>query len=398
MQWLVPNPFAANAEAKPRAWKLSVAAHMWISYEITHTPQHVFSLVNPTLAELVGLRPALVVVDNVILDLYGSTLVPYITERLLCEALIGVEGSESHKSWEHVDRICGEAVRCGLRRDGVMIGVGGGTVLDCVGLAASLYRRGTRFIRIPTTLVGLVDVSVGIKQAINFKSKKNALGTFFPPYGCINDVTFLRTLPFRHLACGIAEILKMAMVRDAKLFDLVLANAPALLRTHFECPADAAAEILVRAESAMLDELQPNLFEHNLRRLVDFGHTFSPALEAASGYQLPHGEAVALDMLLSTSIAVECGMCRQQVLTQLLEAYLEVGLPIAHPLIEPGLVGSAMQDARAHRGGDLNLVLPMQIGQATFVQNVKTNTIVAAIDRMARVSERAVSRNGCSCR
>jgi len=398
MQWLIPNPFVADTETRRRAWNLSISAHMWVSYKITHTPQHVFDLVNPALADLVGSRPALVVVDKAILELYGATLVPYVTRRIRCEALIAVEGSESQKSWEQVDRVCGEAVRCGLRRDGVMVGVGGGAVLDVVGLAASLYRRGTRFIRIPTTLVGLVDVSVGIKQGINFRSKKNALGTFFPPYGCINDVTFLRTLPVRLLACGVAEILKMAIVRDGKLFDLLLDNALELLRTHFECPADCAEEILVRAESAMLDELQPNLFEHNLQRLVDFGHTFSPTLEAASGYQLPHGEAVALDMLLSTSVAVERGLCQQDDLARILVAYLRVGLPIAHPLIEPGLLTSAMQDARAHRGGDLNLVLPTRIGEATFVQDVKLETIVAALNRIACLSERTRSKNGCDSR
>jgi 3-dehydroquinate synthase len=246
-------------------------------------------------------------------------------------------------------------------------------------LAAALYRRGVRYARVPTTLVGMVDVCVGIKQGINLGSKKNILGAFYPPFGGINDLTFLKSVPQRQLACGIAEIVKMAIVRDPFLFELLEAHTGKLLASHFQTPHRAAEQIVIRAELAMMNELQPNLYESDLQRFVDFGHSFSPALESASHFEINHGEAVAIDMMICTALAVRRGICDESVMRRLGGLYARSGLALTHGLCEAEFLTESLTDIRVHRGGALNLVVPTGIGSATFVQDVTAPEVAVAL-------------------
>lgn len=161
--------------------------------------------------------------------------------------------------------------------------------LDIAGLAASVFRRGVDYIRVPTTLVGLADVAVGIKQGVNALGKKNVIGTFYPPLASINDYRFAQTLHRREIACGMAEIVKVGLLRDPVLLNLLKSYGHELSCSRFGSPAWAAAEVANRAELLTMEELAPNLFEKDLARLVDFGHTFSPAIETLSRFEIPHG-------------------------------------------------------------------------------------------------------------
>jgi 3-dehydroquinate synthase len=288
-----------------------------------------------------------------------------------------LDGSEREKNREQVERILKEAIRVNLRRDGIIMAVGGGVTLDVAGFAASIFRRGIHYLRVPTSLIGLVDVGVGIKQGINAAGKKNSIGTYYPPLASINDITFLSTLPRRHLACGLAEIIKIAIVRDEGLFSLLERHALELLDCRFQGHA-AAREVMLRAEQLMMQELQPNLFEQTTRRLVDFGHTFSPLIESATGYSMRHGEAVAIDMLLSTRIAVLRGLCPENVQDRIAWLLRIVGLPPAAPACGPELLLEAIENARAHRGC-LNLVVPRGIGDADFLQDVSRRELEEAL-------------------
>jgi 3-dehydroquinate synthetase len=361
---------------------ISLVSERRVAYSVVHV-QNVFDPANATLGDIVGPRQALFVVDATVRRLYGVAITSFIKPRLNDVALMSIIGIECEKSLHQVERICAEAVRCGLPRDGIIVAVGGGVTLDIAGLAASLYRRGVDFVRIPTTLIGLVDVGVGIKQGVNFASKKSILGTFYPPVACINDSSFLRTLSDNHISCGIAEILKIALVCDRALFELLEQFVSALLKSHFQTPQREAEEILFRAELGMMRQLQSNLFENDLRRLVDFGHTISPILEAASGFQLPHGEAVAVDMMLSTAMAVRRGMCESSLLERLARVYEIAHLPITHDLCGPLNLSQALRDTRKHRGGALNMVVPTGIGSAEFLQDVTSAELMAAMEHLA---------------
>ena len=250
-----------------------------------------------------------------------------------------------------------------------VVALGGGVCSDVVTVAASLVRRGVDHIRIPTTLIGQIDAGIGIKGAVNMAGQKSLVGTFHPPARVFIDPRHLATLPLSRIRQGLAEILKMALIRDAELFDLVEAHAERLLATRFQEPA-AARSIISRSISLMVEELARNPFEdQTFERLVDMGHTFSPQLEARSGFRLSHGEAVAVDMALSCVIAVELGMMAMHAARRFIALLGRIGLPVNSHLLTAQLCRDAAAAATAHRGGHLNLVLPRAIGLATFAGN-----------------------------
>jgi 3-dehydroquinate synthase len=250
--------------------------------------------------------------------------------------------------------------------------------LDVAGFAASIFRRGVHFIRIPTSLIGLIDVAVGIKQGVNFLNKKSIIGAFYPAMVNINDLTFLATSPVRHLSSGIAEIVKIAIVRDESLFALLETHMDALLDERFQ-NSSVALEIILRAEYLMLDELHDNLFEDRLRRLADFGHTFSPVIETASGHSVSHGEAVGMDIILSTAIAVVKGVCARSHFDRVRNLLLAARLPLTHDVCTLDRLMTSLNEARAHRAGSLNLIVPLRIGKADFVQEVGADELALAL-------------------
>jgi 3-dehydroquinate synthase len=355
-----------------------------IAYEVRHVARPVFDLDEPELANLIGPRPAYLVVDDLIRQQHGPAIEAYASAWLDCLGIRSIGGSEREKTLEAAAALCAATAEAKLPRNGVIVGIGGGVVLDVAGFSAAIYRRGVAYVRVPTTLVGLIDVSIGIKHAVNFNGKKNLLGAFYPPIGSINDKSFLATLPARHIACGLAEILKMGIACDSELFDSIERFGAMLLESRFRVPSAIADEVLLRAEGAMMDELEPNLFETILQRPADFGHTFSPMLEVASRHELAHGEAVALDMLVSTALAVERAVCDPLVLVRLLDCCLDADLPTAHPLLTSSLLAAAAAETQAHRGGRLNLVVPTAVGAITFLQDVSADELDRAVSTLAR--------------
>jgi 3-dehydroquinate synthetase/mannose-6-phosphate isomerase-like protein (cupin superfamily) len=352
-----------------------------VHYRVVHPVKPVFDLDESALADFVQARPVLLVVDANVYKLFGEQIDSYFKQRLHSVGKVLIDADGRRKEWPQVERVCEAAVRHSLPRHGLIVGVGGGTTLDMAGMAASLFRRGVGYLRIPTTLVGIVDVGVGVKQGINFGKNKNILGAFYPPVGAMNDLRFLQTLSQQEISCGIAEIIKLGVVCNSGLFELLEAHGPRLLSSRFQAPAKAAYEVAIRAEELMMQQLQPNLFDEEMCRLVDFGHTFSPSIETASNYRIPHGEAVAVDMLMSTIIAVERGICDPDVLIRLMRLYQAVSLPMTQCVCSAKDFLESIRQTRLHRGGNLNLVVPTRIGSACFIQNVQAAELERVITR-----------------
>ena len=320
------------------------------------------------LADLLGSRQALLVTTPTVARLYGAALNALIDAQSLDVAVFELACTEQTKNLDLVSQVCNRAVELGMDRRSVLIGMGGGVCTDLVTVAASWIRRGIGHIRIPTTLMGQIDAGIGIKGAVNFCGKKSYLGCFYPPEAVLIDPAFVRSLPVGHLRCGLAEILKIAIVRDPELFDLVEQYAPSFLATGFGEPPAEARQALWLAAEGMLRELAPNAYEDKTyQRLVDFGHTFSPLLEAASDFTLPHGEAVAVDMALSTMLAADLGILEGAACERILAAIVVAGLPVYTSHLTPTLCREALQEAARHRGGVPNLVLPVAIAKATFL-------------------------------
>jgi 3-dehydroquinate synthase len=368
---------------------LQLAVSRQTSYEIVHTGRGAFDPEDDTIECISGARPVIFAIDSTIGAIYGDTIAKYSGLRLNCLGSTLVDGCESAKTWLQVERICTEAAHAELPRNGILIGVGGGVALDVAGLAASVYRRGVDYVRVPTTLVGIIDVAVGVKQAVNFLGRKNLLGAFYAPLAGVLDLGFLRTLPTQHLLCGFAEMIKLAMVRDAGLFAMLEQYALPLLRSRFQEPEEIGRKMALRAAHGMLTELQKDLFESVHARLPDFGHTFSPAMESATGYSLPHGRAVAADMLLTTVLAVERGICPVDVLDRLSMLYQKLGLLSVPGVCTMGLLTRAMADARLHRGGSLHLVAPTSAGSACLLNDVDAAEVASALRKTVRLCHSA---------
>ncbi|WDE11115.1 sedoheptulose 7-phosphate cyclase [Thalassomonas haliotis] len=319
------------------------------------------------LKQLLGNKKTLFVISPTVYELYGDKISAYMQCHLAPGQyhLSVTPSTELNKTMDSVLAISAEAKAFGLDRDGCFVAIGGGIVLDMVGFAASMYRRGTRFIKIPTTLVGQVDVAVGVKTGINFQQSKNMLGTYYPAYATINDKQFLDTLSARELRCGMAEVIKMGLVCDADIFEQIEAFYAGGESRDIR---DMDYDIFVRAMLRMIEELQPNLLEIELERLVDFGHTFSMRFETHSDHQHLHGEAVAMDMALSCCLSHLMGYLSEGLCVRALALLVKTGLPVYDEnccTLESLL--ASIEEVSLHRNA-VNLVLPSSIGEGCFIK------------------------------
>ncbi|MEX2980886.1 sedoheptulose 7-phosphate cyclase [Streptomyces sp. C36] len=372
-----------------RSWTVSTAKP--VRYEVGFTPD-VLDPRNPALAGagVPADDPApprrLLVVETTVDELYGDRVRAYGAARGLEYEVHVLTAHERLKTMDAVFSVVEAMDRFGIaRRSEPVVAVGGGVLLDVVGLACSLYRRSTPFVRVPTTLIGLVDAGVGAKTGVNFGPHKNRLGTYHPAAQTLLDPRFLATLDRRHLSNGMAEILKMALIKDRELFGLLERHGGRLVGEHFQDGrglATVVREVLGRAVHGMLEELQGNLWESELERVVDYGHSFSPTLEMRALPELLHGEAVCLDMALTTVIAERRGLVRPVERRRILDVMRGLGLPVWHRLCEPGVLGEALADTVRHRDGSQRLPLPAGIGDAVFVDDVTPGELAHAARRL----------------
>ncbi|KAG5282756.1 hypothetical protein AALO_G00059610 [Alosa alosa] len=314
-----------------------------------------------------------IVIDETVHALYGSRISEYLKARNVVYKMLPLPTTEENKSMELVTTILEEVHQFGIdRRSEPILAIGGGVCLDIVGLAASLYRRRTPYIRIPTTLLAYVDASVGAKNGVNFANCKNKLGSYIPPVAVFLDRSFLGTVPRRHIANGLAEMLKMALMKHKGLFELLESEGPRLLDSKFQTrdetdrtdqsPAASASSRI--AIETMLEELAPNLWEDELDRLVDFGHLISPELEMKVLPALLHGEAVTIDMSLMVYVACERGLLTAALRDRVVRCMRALELPVWHAACSLELVREALGQRLKHSGGLVRMPLPTALGRA----------------------------------
>jgi 2-epi-5-epi-valiolone synthase len=343
------------------------------------------------LIEAIGSRKSLLVTTPTVAQLYANGIVKRLLESGADVSMVVVACSEELKILFEVEKLCQECFRAGLDRRSVLIGCGGGVCTDLVTMAASLTRRGLNYIRIPTTLIGLIDAGVGIKGAVNLPHKKSALGCFYPPENVLLDPGFLRTLPKNLISDGLAEAIKVAIVMDIGLFEFIERYGREFVVFPHAAEIGRMAELVWRSVVRLLEELEPNLYEDKTyRRLLDFGHTFSPLIESESGFRITHGMAVSIDIAVSTEIAFEMGLVAARDRDRILKLLVNAGLPIYSPLLTTENGCRALAEMEAHRGGHLNLVVPSGIGSAVFVGDkgcLPTEALHCALDFLRRESQ-----------
>jgi 2-epi-5-epi-valiolone synthase len=283
-------------------------------------------------------------------------------------ALLPLAVSSRVKTLTEVRQVVCEAERLGLTAHDRLLVIGGGTIMDIVGYSSYLYQGQTPYIRVPTTLVGMIDAGIGLKVGVNANGHKNLLGAYHPPLACVCDHGFLQTLPAAELRCGLAEAIKISVVCDPELFDLISRHYRDVLAGR-NTPGVRA---IVRGSiSCMLHQLEANPFEDNVRRLPDFGHEFGHMLESLTRYRLRHGEAVAVGMALSSWLAAGVGYVPWDDLRRLLNLLLAVGLDIYDRACDPETLWQKLRDdVLPHKAGHLHLVVPRAIGAGGFIDSL----------------------------
>ncbi|XP_056154870.1 2-epi-5-epi-valiolone synthase-like [Lampris incognitus] len=328
-------------------------------------------------------RPAkrFVVIDETVNQLYGSQVAQYFEAREIVHKILPLPTTEENKSMELVTKILGEIHGFGVdRRAEPIIAIGGGVCLDVVGLAASLYRRRTPYIRVPTTLLSYIDASVGAKTGVNFAGGKNKVGSYVPPAATFLDRSFLQTLPRRQISNGMAEMLKMALMKHKCLFELLEAEGRNLLDSNFQS-SDSAAESTCIAIQTMLEELAPNLWEDDLDRLVDFGHLISPELEMRVLPALLHGEAVNIDMSFMVYVAQQRGLLTARERSRIIQCMSGLELPVWHQECTLALVKKSLDERLKHSAGSLRMPLPTGLGRAEIFHDVTDDILCQAYQR-----------------
>ncbi|KAI7807586.1 2-epi-5-epi-valiolone synthase [Triplophysa rosa] len=330
-----------------------------------------------------------IVMDEVVYNLYGSQVTDYLEARNVLYKILPLPTTEENKCMEMVLKILEEVQRFGIdRRTEPIIAIGGGVCLDTVGLAASLYRRRTPYIRVPTTLLSYIDASVGAKTGVNFANCKNKLGTYIAPVAAFLDRSFIQTIPRRHISNGLAEMLKMALMKHRGLFELLETQGEFLLNSKFQSamvleedlidPASVSTRIAIET---MLEELAPNLWEDDLDRLVDFGHLISPELEMKVLPALLHGEAVNIDMAYMVYVACEMGLITEPEKFRIICCMLGLELPVWHQDCTFALVQKSLCCRLQHSGGLLRMPLPTGLGIAEIFNDINEETLFRAYEK-----------------
>jgi 3-dehydroquinate synthase len=284
-----------------------------------------------------------------------------------------------------------------MDRQSIVLIVGGGAVLDMVGYAAATTHRGIRVIRLPTTVLAQADGGLGVKNGINAFGVKNFLGTFAVPFAIVNDAQFIDTLPARHRTSGMAEAVKVALIRDAGFFDWLETNTAAL--TNFE--PSALAHLIRHSAEIHLGHIASSgdPFESGSARPLDFGHWAAHKLETLSGYRLHHGEAVAIGIAIDSRYSTEIGLLSEQACGQILCLLDRLKLPSWHRTLDlKGPDGRlkilrGLDEFKEHIGGELTITLLKQIGQGTEADQIDHAVIHRALSWLRkRHSSRCVSR------
>lgn len=283
------------------------------------------------------------------------------------DALV-IEAGETSKTWQGAERVLDWMLGEKLARDAVLLAFGGGVVGDMAGFCAAIYQRGIDFVQVPTTLLAMVDSSVGGKTGVNHARGKNLIGAFHQPKAVIADLALLRTLPRRELAAGAAEVIKYGLLGDAAFFELL--EAGGLDRLMALEPATTAA-IVERCCGLKAQIVAEDEFETTGRRaLLNLGHTFGHAVETFTGYtQWLHGEAVGLGLAMAADLSARLGWIHPDTAARCTALVARAGLPVRAPLgMTPADFRRLMAGDKKVAAGQLRLVLLRALGEAVLTR------------------------------
>ncbi|CBF69538.1 hypothetical protein AN6403.2 [Aspergillus nidulans FGSC A4] len=359
-----------------------------IEYDFTFL-DGVFETKNAQLAQLYERwGRCLAIMDKNIYDLYGDDMKRYFDHHEVKLQIHQTMIGEKAKSLETFTSIVDVMNDFGIMRKEPVLVVGGGLVTDVAGFACAAYRRNTNYIRIPTTVIGLIDASVSIKVAVNYGNYKNRLGAYHAPMHTLLDFGFLRTLPEAQVRNGFAELIKISSCAHLRTFDLLDEFCERLIQTKFGRADSAEGEVRQAADEInrsgiykMLKLESPNLHEIGLDRVIAYGHTWSPLHELAPPVPLRHGHAISIDMAYSATLANTRGLLSDREHIRLLNLFSRAGLAMDHALFTEELLEKATAAILKTRDGLLRAAVPSPLGSCVFLNDVTREEMGAALRR-----------------
>ncbi len=347
-----------------------------------------FALENPEIADCYRqLGRCLMVIDRQVYTLYSNAIQAYFAHHAIALEVFPVTIRETDKTIQTFERVIDAFADFGLLRKEPVLVVGGGLTTDVAGFACASYRRRTNYIRVPTTLIGLIDASVAIKVAVNHGKLKNRLGAYHASRKVILDFSFLKTLPIDQVRNGMAELIKIAVVANNGIFEMLEAHGEALLQTRFGWLDGTAAlraiahRVTYDAINTMLGLEVPNLHELDLDRVIAYGHTWSPTLELMPTIPMYHGHAVNIDMAFSATIAQQRGHITAEQRDRIHALMSRIGLAIDSPYLTSDLLWKATESISRTRDGLLRAAIPNPIGSCAFVNDLTR----VELDRMLAI-------------
>ncbi len=328
--------------------------------------------------QLYGLSgKAVVITDSRVRELYGAILEKSLSEHQIIFEVIEIPPGEKQKTLATVEKIVGKMLETQCDRKTTIVAFGGGVIGDIAGFTASIFKRGIPYIQVPTTLLAQVDSSVGGKTGVNHPLGKNMIGTFYQPRLVWIDLEVLQTLPRREILCGLAEIIKYGMIRDANLFSKIESHLEEILKLDARLLAEIVKQCCeIKAEVVSQDER-----ETGLRMILNFGHTVGHALETALGYRkINHGEAVLFGMLTECKIAVSLNLFSDSQFQRFARLFKKLNLKLPVKILDSTDIIRFMYSDKKALAGKIRMVLPVQIGEVQVKEDLTQEVILQALD------------------
>jgi 3-dehydroquinate synthase len=316
-----------------------------------------------------GLGKKMALVTNpAVKKLYGQRLVDSLKRAGFIVMSVEIPDGEQYKNLDWANSIYTALLINSFDRKSALVALGGGVIGDLTGFAAATFMRGVPFIQVPTTLLAMVDSSVGGKTGVNHPMGKNMIGAFYQPKKVLMDLDVLRTLPKEELLSGMAEVIKYGVIRDSSFFEYLDTNRGKILSLD----PDALGYIISRSCEIKADVVSADEREGGLRAILNFGHTVGHAIETAENYTMRHGYAVAIGMVYASRLAYKTGLCDQSVPDRVEKLIQSYGLPtdlsaLSRKPSSAELMATMQIDKKAE-GGKVKFVLPKKIGEVVITK------------------------------
>ena len=324
---------------------------------------------------------AFIITNKFLKDKYGLELTRSLSKSGINFYFKVVPDSEKSKSMETAELVIEKLAKFDIKKKVFIIAFGGGVIGDLSGFVGAVYKRGTSYVQVPTTLLAQVDSAIGGKTALDLALGKNLVGAFYQPRIVFSDIEFLKTLGKIQLACGMAEVIKYAIIKDAKLFDFLENKSDAVLSADpYAFKAIIGACRRIKARITSLDEKE----SRGLRAILNFGHTIGHAIEAAGGYKgYNHGQAVGLGMIAAAALSARLSLIDAKLAGRIKNLIKLYGLPVKLKAVSVDKIIKAHYHDKKFSGPDNKFVLIRAIGKPEIVRNVRLDLIKEAVKSIA---------------